>query len=157
LTGVVRPTTVELVGFLHSKRTATGRAQVLKAHGLQVSSGTGFEWQNPIHTAASRIRVRVIPDDGGPEFESEASAWGGDEQHLVEGHWTYVRYDPEHSGQCDIDGDRLKKEFGLGEGKRRRTSIPQWWAKEKFEGVAHKHEVAQPRAGAVAGARTSGP
>ena len=128
------------MGFLHSKRTAAGRAQVLTAHGLQVSSGTGFEWQNPIHTAASRIRVRVTPDDAGPQFESGARAWGGDEEHLVEGHWTYVLYDPEHPGQCDIDGDRLMKEFGPGKGKKRRTSIPQWWAKEKFEGVVQDPE-----------------
>jgi len=82
----------------------------------------------------------VTPDDGGPEFESAADAWGGDEDHLVEGHWTYVVYDPEHPGQCNIDGERLMKEFGPGEGKKRRTSIPQWWAKEKFEGVVQDPE-----------------
>ncbi len=135
LTRSVLAATVELVGFLHGKRTSTGRAQVLKARGLEMSSGTGFEWQNPIRTVASHIRVRVIPDDGGPEFESAAGVWGGDESHLVEGHWTYVLYDPAHSGQCDVDGDRLMKEFGPVDGKKRRTSIPQWWAREKLEGV----------------------
>jgi hypothetical protein len=70
-------------------------------------------------------------------LESDASAWGGDEEHLVRGHWTYVLYDPEHPDQCDIDSDRLVKEFGRVDGKKRRTSVPQWvsdeWAKQKLE------------------------
>jgi hypothetical protein len=129
---VTAKTSIDRLGGkkLFAKLTATGRAQVLVARGLQESSRTRSERQNLIHTAVPRIRVWVTPDDGRPEFESGASAWGGDEEDLVEGQWTYVFYDPEHPGQCDIDGDRLMQEFGL-DGKKRRTSIP---AKEKFEG-----------------------
>ena len=108
---------------------------MIKASGLaQMSSGTGFAWQNPVSTVASHIHVRVTPGEPGPEFESQATVLGGDEAYLLEGHWTYVLFDPEHPGTCHIDDDRLTKEFGRADGKKRR-SVPQWWAKEKFEGV----------------------
>src|SRR5690348_9286511 len=75
------------VGFLHSKRTATGRAQIVKAQVLlQESHGSGFEWQNPISAVASSVHLRVTPDNGGPEFDSATHAMGGDESHLMEGH-----------------------------------------------------------------------
>ncbi len=123
------------MGFLHGSQKATGRALIIKAKGLaQMSSGTGFAWQNPISTVASHVHVRVTPDESGPDFESQATVLGGDEAYLEEGHWTYVLFDPEHPDTCHIDGDRLTKEFGRADGKKRRT-IPQWWAKEKFEGV----------------------
>jgi hypothetical protein len=43
------------------------------------SVGGGIPFRKTWH---SRVRVEVTPDDGGPEFESDASAWGGDEQDL---------------------------------------------------------------------------
>jgi len=126
---------VARVGFLHPKQTARGRALIIKAKGLaQMSSGTGFAWQNPISTVASRIHVRVTPEESGPDFESQATVIGGEESYLAEGHWTYVLFDPQHPESCHLDVDRLMKEFGPADGKKRCT-IPQWWAEEKFEGV----------------------
>jgi hypothetical protein len=128
LTGAVGQATVSPVGFLRPKghRTATGRALVITAGGLALqnaySTGT-----TAVH---SKIQVRVTPDDGGPEFNSEASVWGGDEQYLRAGHWTYVLYDRERTAGCDIDAARLDTEFGLVNGKQHRTSVPQWVSDE---------------------------
>jgi hypothetical protein len=135
-----------LVGFLHSKgrRTATGRALVIAADASTLDRGYTTGKGATVH---SKLRVRVTPDDGASEFESDASAWGGDEEHLVRGHWTYVLYDRERCDGCDIDSDRLANEFGRVDGKKRRTSVPQWvsdeWTKQNVE-PAHN----QPLAGA---------
>jgi hypothetical protein len=43
------------------------------------------------------------------------------------GHQTYVLYDPEHPEHCDIDRDRLSREFG---GKHL-LAIPQWVTEER--------------------------
>ncbi len=61
------------------------------------------------------LRVRVIPDNGQPEFESELSKWGKavNEAYYQAGRWTYVLYDPERPDCCEIDRDRLAKQFGL--------------------------------------------
>jgi hypothetical protein len=140
-----------LVGFLHSKgrRTATGRALVITADALTLDTGYTTGKGSSVH---SKIRVRVTPDDGGSAFESDASAWGGDQEHLVRGHWTYVVYDPEQRDGCDIDGDRLTKEFGRGDGKKRRTSVPKWVSDEWTKQDA-KPADGQPVA-AAAGAAT---
>jgi Short C-terminal domain len=125
-----------LVGFLHSKerRTATGRALVITADALTLDTGYTTGKGLSVH---SKIRVRVTPDNGGSEFESDAGAWGGDEEHLVRGHWTYVLYDPEQPDGCDVDSDRLGTEFGRVDGKKRRTSVPKWvsdeWTKQALQ------------------------
>ncbi len=56
--------------------------------------------------------MRVIPDNGQPEFESELSKWGKavNEVYYQAGRWTYVLYDPEHPVRCEIDWDRLAQE-----------------------------------------------
>ncbi|HWE66545.1 MAG TPA: SHOCT domain-containing protein [Acidimicrobiales bacterium] len=64
----------------------------------------------------------VTPDNGQPDFESAISVWGGDE--LMPGHWTYVRYDPDEPDHCDVDKDRLAKEFGSRSQGGRRLTIP---------------------------------
>jgi hypothetical protein len=58
-----------------------------------------------------RIRVRVKPE-GRAEFESEATV-RHHSSFACEARDTYVLYDPEHPERCDIDYDRLEKEFGL--------------------------------------------
>jgi hypothetical protein len=100
------------VGFLRSKQRlpGTGRALVIKADALTLDTGYTVGKGPSVH---SKIRVWVTPDDGGSSFESDASAWGGDEEHLVRGHSTYVRYDPGQRDSCNIDRDRLATEFCL--------------------------------------------
>jgi len=138
------------VGFLHSKgrRTATGRALVIAADTSTLDRGYTTGKGPTVH---SKIRVRVTPDDGASEFESDASAWGGDEEHLVRGHWTYVLYDREQRDGCDIDGDRLTKEFGREDGKKRRTSVPKWVSDEWTKQDAQPAD-GQPVAAAVGAA-----
>ena len=97
------------------------------------SVGGGTPFRKTLH---SKIRVEVSPDDGGPDFESAASAWGGDEQDLDVRNWTYVRYDPRQPAECELDGDRLEKEFGRSDGKRRTTvprQVAHTWTKQKRE------------------------
>jgi hypothetical protein len=120
------------MGFLHSRgrRAESGRALVINADALRMATGQLGIAQQSVH---SKIRVRVIPDDGGSEFESNASVWGGDEEHLLRGHWTYVLYDTGQPDECDIDSDRLAKEFGRVDGKKRRTSVPKWVSDEWTE------------------------
>jgi hypothetical protein len=59
------------------------------------------------------VPMRVVPD-GKPEFESTIRMWaGGDLDRLPPpGRQTYVLYDPAHPEHCQIDHDRLLKEFG---------------------------------------------
>jgi hypothetical protein len=143
------------MGFLHAKshRTSTGRALVVKADALTVHNGPA--WAGTESTLHAKIAIRVTPDDGGPQFDSRASAWGGDEEHLVHGHWTYVLYDPEQPDECDIDSDRLTQEFGKVDGHKQRTSVPQWvsdeWA-DKAAGRAPRVPtiLSSPSAGSAA-------
>lgn len=124
------------MGFLRARKQlpATGRALIVRDRGFGYTefSGQGADTYTPTGGATlhSKIWVRVTPDDGGPTFQSQASAWGGDEEHLQEGHETYVRYDPAHPERCDIDRDRLEHEFGRV-GHKRRSSIPSWVTDER--------------------------
>jgi Short C-terminal domain len=124
------------VRFLHFKKQlpSTGRALIVRAHGFGYTefSGQGASRYTATGGATlhSTLRLRVTPDDGSSVFESGASAWGGDEEHLEEGHETYVRYDPEDREVCDIDRDRLEHEFGRI-GHKRRSSIPSWVSDER--------------------------
>jgi hypothetical protein len=40
------------------------------------------------------------------------SVWGKDADRLRPGRWTYILYDPDRPDSCDLDKDRLAKEFG---------------------------------------------
>jgi hypothetical protein len=40
------------------------------------------------------------------------SVWGKDADRLQAGRWTYILYNPEKPDTCDLDKDRLAKEFG---------------------------------------------
>jgi hypothetical protein len=106
------------------KLTGRGRAGILEAGGptfqktsLQGRDATGV----PLR---SKLRLRVVPDDGLPEFESSLAVRGGDQGHFDALHWTYVRYDPAHPDRCEIDSDRLEQEFGRGDGRKRRNTVP---------------------------------
>ena len=127
------------MGLLHSKRggSATGRARIIDAKGLTVPVGDHVATHDV--RLRTKISVRVTPDDGGPEFESQTSIGSAtlglaatlagkksdaDQEHIDECHETYVTYDPEHPEQCEIDLDRLEREFGRTSKGQRRTVIP---------------------------------
>jgi AcrR family transcriptional regulator len=112
-----------LMGFLRggAKKTSTGRALIVSAqnrgmewtqHGIdgQVSGFSASEYAN----ISSKLTIRVVPDDGGPEFDSTAGFRGHTDEsdHARKGFWTYVRYDSSDPGECEIDRDRLVAEFG---------------------------------------------
>jgi hypothetical protein len=107
------------VGFLRprSKRSASAKAQFVSIHDGLVSK-TSLGHQGGV-TATSvgheTCRLRVTPEDGQPEFESELSLWGSaaNDVNYTAGRWTYVLYDPDKPDRCEIDRDRLAKEFGL--------------------------------------------
>jgi hypothetical protein len=114
------------MGLFSSKNrlSGRGRATILEAGGatLQKTSVTGrVSTGVPLR---SKLRLRVLPDDGLPEFESTIAVWGGDQGHFDALHWTYVRFDPSHPERCEIDGDRLEQEFGAADGGKRRNTVP---------------------------------
>jgi hypothetical protein len=110
------------MGFRSSKRIATGRAQLV-AEGNRVSAGGTADAGRSTQLVALHnvFRLRVLPDDGSPEFDSTLSTWGDVETRNLEvGHWTYVLYDATSPTKCEIDKDRLEREFGrLYSGKAR--------------------------------------
>jgi Short C-terminal domain len=101
------------VGFLggKSKGTVSARAQLTTFHDSKLLAGS----VNPggsNKSLHSTFVMRVTPEGGGAEFESHMSVWGNDADHLQPGRWTYVRYNPDKPDRCDLDKDRLEKEFG---------------------------------------------
>jgi hypothetical protein len=120
------------MGFLRSRskgtETVSARASVLDVHESRLLRG--FSTSDPYQqgngkSEHTKFQLRITPPDDGPEFESEASVWG-EVGMLRSGRMTYVRYTPEDPGHCDIDIDRLAKEFGpTDEGKRRMTIPPE--------------------------------
>jgi hypothetical protein len=119
------------MGFLRTRtkntETVSARAYVLDVHESHLLRG--FSTNDPYQQASgksehTKFQMRITPPDNGPEFESEASVWG-EVGMLRSGRMTYVRYTPEDPSHCDIDIDRLAKEFGpRDEGKRRMTIPP---------------------------------
>jgi hypothetical protein len=107
------------VGFLgsRSKRTASAKAQFVNIHdGLVSKSSVGNQGGiTSTSVGHEKCRLRVTPEDGQPEFESELSLWGNaaNDVYYTPGRWTYVLYDPAKPERCEIDRDRLAKEFGL--------------------------------------------
>jgi hypothetical protein len=103
------------VGFLRSssKGAVGARAQLTTFHDsklLTASVNPGGSGKS-LHTV---FVMRVAPENGQPEFESQMSVWGNDADRLQPGRWTYVLYNPEKPDSCDLDKDRLAKEFGAG-------------------------------------------
>lgn len=114
---------------------ATGLARI-----LQETDRPGLEWTSSYDQGAVKIKqgvdlpfshaklhLRVKPDSGGAEFESDATVRDGDQEHLDARHLTYVRFDPAHPEQCEIDRERLEREFGqVGYGRHpeKRNTIP---------------------------------
>jgi hypothetical protein len=86
---------------------------------LRASAGPAM----PSHAMESKVHVHVMPD-GQPEFESQTRVWGKDVNRIRLGHQTYVLYDPEHPEHCEIDHDRLRKEFGTTYDGKDLVAIP---------------------------------
>lgn len=100
------------MGFLRSssKGPVGARAQLLSFEDskyLKVSVNPGGAGKS-LH---SICLLRVAPENGQPEFKSQMSVWGNDADRLRPGRWTYVLYDPARPDNCDLDKDRLAKEF----------------------------------------------
>ncbi len=113
------------VGFLRSssKRSISARAQLSTHHDVGGASirQDGIGQSSSLHTT---FQLRVIPVNGEPEFASQMSVWGNDANHLQPGRWTYVQYDPDHPDRCELDKDRLAKEFDPLYDGRRRVMVP---------------------------------
>jgi Short C-terminal domain len=102
------------MGFLRStpKRAVGARAQLTTFHDSKLLTGS----VNPGGSGKSLHSVfvmRVTPENGEAEFESQMSVWGNDADRLQAGRWTYVLDNPEKPDTCDLDKDRLAKEFGV--------------------------------------------
>jgi hypothetical protein len=124
---------VGFVGFLRgkSKGTLSARAQLTTFRDSKLLAGS----VNPggsNKSLHSMFVMRVTPEDQGPEFESQMSVWGSDADHLQTGRWTYVRYDPAKPDHCDLDKDRLEKEFG-SEFRKHPVMVPREVSGEWFK------------------------
>jgi hypothetical protein len=121
------------VGFRHSKgkRTTSALARFGTYEDSKWLKGSASPG-GPDKAYASKVEVRVAPD-GQPEFDSEIRVWGGDVQRIQSGRQTYVLYDPEDPEHCDIDRDRLTKEFGPAPNGKHRVDIPLKGTEEEVE------------------------
>jgi hypothetical protein len=121
------------VGFRHSKgkRTTSALARFGTYEDSKWLKGSASPG-GPDKAYESKVQVRVAPD-GQPEFDSEIRVWGGDVQRIQSGRQTYVLYDPEDPEHCDIDRERLTKEFGPAPNGKHRVDIPLKGTEEEAE------------------------
>ena len=155
--------------FLHSRTDAvSARAQVGSEH------DTGGAWGRmavnpgghgtPVHTT---LQMWVAPDGQQPAelptvtlqngltlFESDLSLWGGEIERMGAGRWTYVRYHSDQPQRCEIDEQRLKREFGDLYGGKQRLLIPKETSDSWFTSPAGA--TAQPPASAAGDAEPPG-
>jgi Short C-terminal domain len=101
---------VARVSLLHRGRTASAVATILSVHDPKFNLAGNPYGDGGRSPVGEKIRVRVRPD-GQPAFESEAHVRSGSSFPL-EGHDTYVLFDPESPDHCEIDYERLSTEFG---------------------------------------------
>lgn len=133
------------MGFLRSssKRSVSARAQLTTHRDLVGASirRDGIDQSSSLHTT---LQLRVTPENGEPEFESQMSVWGNDANHLQPGRWTYVRYDPDHPDRCDLDKDRLAKEFDPLYDGRHRVMVPKDVSDAWFKSTATVADAPAP-------------
>jgi len=112
------------MGFLRSKSkgSISARAQLGTFHDSKLLSESRYHGSTT--SLHSVFQLRVTPENGEPEFKSELSAWGGNADRLQPGRWTYVLYDADRPDRCDIDKDRLTKEFGTLYNGDQRLLVP---------------------------------
>ena len=67
----------------------------------------------------ARLHVRITPPGGGPEIMAKTPIMKADGNEVMSisrsrggDCWTYVLFNPRHSGKCEVDRDRLDAEFG---------------------------------------------
>ena len=81
----------------------------------------------------ARFHVLITPPDGGQELSSRTPKIKGNGPHITQINWargrvqTYVLYDPGHPSHCEIDTDRLEREYGPidgPDGPEHRLAIP---------------------------------
>jgi hypothetical protein len=98
------------MGLLHSKRQVNARAMVIGANDSKWLKGsvTAASAGNSEHTL---YRVRIVPEDGRPEFESVMSTWGQFAHYgtMIHDFWIYVVYDPDAPQKCQLDKEWLDK------------------------------------------------
>jgi len=118
---------------LTSKRSVSARAQLGEFHdslkGAVNPGGSGTAHHTTFH-------LRIAPENGDPQLESEISVWGGDAERLQPGRWTYVLYDPDKPDRCDLDKDRLAKEFDPLYNGKHRVMVPKEVSDEWFKNTA---------------------
>lgn len=100
-------------------------------------------WVAPEAGRAPDLRT-VVLSTGLTLFESHVSLWGGDIQRMGAGRWTYVRYDPDHPERCEIDDERLAKEFGSLDNGKQRILIPKEVSGEWFKQTATAADTPTP-------------
>jgi hypothetical protein len=113
------------MSLLHrgSKGSVNARAQMTGYHdGLSSKQYDGGISQSK--ALQTTFQMRVVPDDGQPEFASTMSVWGTDADHLRAARWTYVTYDPDKPEHCHLDKDRVGQEFGPLFNGRHRVMVP---------------------------------
>jgi hypothetical protein len=111
----------------------------------------------PVHAT---LQMWVAPDGQQPAelptvtlqngltlFESHLSLWGGEIERMGAGRWTYVRYHSDQPQRCEIDEQRLKREFGDLYGGKQRLLIPKETSDSWFASPARA--TAQPPASAA--------
>jgi hypothetical protein len=85
------------------------------------------------HERHVRFQVLITPPDGGPEVNSKTPKIKGSARQIGEIGWslrqvhTYVLYDPGHPSKCEIDTERLDREYGSVDGPHgpeHRLAIP---------------------------------
>jgi hypothetical protein len=111
------------VGSEHDTGGAWGRAAVNPGgHGSPVHA-TLQMWVAPEGEQPPELRT-VTLENGMTLFESHLSLWGGEIERMGAGRWTYVHYRSDQPQRCEIDKDRLTREFGELYGGKQRLLIP---------------------------------
>lgn len=87
-------------------------------------------------------------ENGMTLFESHLSLWGGEIERMGAGRWTYVHYRADQPQRCEIDKDRLTREFGELYGGKQRLLIP----RETSDGWFADPGAAEPSAALPAAA-----
>jgi hypothetical protein len=95
------------MSLLHH-RTTPAIATILETDDSMWVMATGSRYGGK--PMSVKVSLRVKPE-GQPEFNSETRVHGQGGFGL-NGHDTYVLYDPAHPEHCDIDTDRLASEYG---------------------------------------------
>src|ERR1700679_1316193 len=142
------------VGSEHDTGGAWGRAAVNPGgHGGPVHAPLQM-WVAPEGEKPPELRT-VTLENGITLFESHLSLWGGEIERMGAGRWTYVHYRADQPQRCEIDKDRLSREFGELYGGKQRLLIPRETSDGWFADPAATEPSVSPTADAVTAAETA--